>query len=110
MPIQALDILFLNKVNTKKQLKNTLKGVDLLKKISALKAKIDLAPLYSGIGKSYQQMGQYKEAADYYDLEYGVQKSLGDEEAMADALDNKAYLLSLIGKNRESYNGIPAGI
>lgn len=86
----------------KEAIEEYLKGLDLIKKIPALNAKIHLASLYNSIGKSYQQMGQYKEAADYYNLEYAVRKALGDEEAMADALDNKAYLLSLIGKNRES--------
>ncbi len=86
----------------KEAIEEYIKGTQLLEKIPDLKAKIDLAPLYSSIGKSYQQMGQYKEAADYYELEYTIRKGLGDEEAMADAMDNKAYLLSLVGKNRES--------
>lgn len=84
------------------------KGVILLQKNTDLNSKQSLAPLYSGIGKSFEKMGQYKEAADYYDLEYSIRKALGDVDAMADALDQKGYLLSLTGENREAYNAYRA--
>jgi CHAT domain-containing protein/tetratricopeptide (TPR) repeat protein len=71
---------------------------------SLLSAKKLLAGVYSKLGKSYEKMGDYKNASDYYNLENTIRKALGDEQAMADALDNSAYLLSLLGKYREAYD------
>ncbi|MBA2250260.1 MAG: CHAT domain-containing protein, partial [Chitinophagaceae bacterium] len=88
----------------KEAINEYLKSESFLKNLPSISAKKNLATIYSYIGESYQQMGQYKEAADFYNNEFMVRKALGDEPAMADAFDNKAYLLSLLGNNRESYN------
>ena len=77
-------------------------GLSYVRGLRSLEARKQTATLNRLIGKSYEKMGEYQPAANYYEAEYNIQKTLGDTEAQADALDNQAFLLSKIGKYREA--------
>ena len=77
-------------------------GLGYITGLRSLEARKQTATLNRLIGKSYEKMGEYQPAANYYEAEYTIQKTLGDVESQADALDNQAFLLSKIGKYREA--------
>ena len=79
------------------------KAIYYLIDIPTIKAKGVLATMYSNAGKSYEDMGEFSDAAGYYEHEAGIQKALGDKQAMANAYDNKGYLLSKMGESRLAY-------
>ncbi len=82
-----------------------LRAVEYYKQARTLKATKQLAALYNGIGKNFEKLGNYTKAIEYYDLEFNFQKALGDDESMADALDNRSHLISNLGRYREAYEG-----
>ena len=80
------------------------KGLSYVSSERSLEARKQTANLYRLVGKSFEKMGDYQQAANFYEQEYSFQKTLGDIEAQADAMDNQAYLLSKLGNYRESKN------
>lgn len=77
-------------------------GLAHLKGARLLEARKQTALLNRLIGKSYEKMADYQQAASFYEKEFNFQKALGDVEAQADALDNQAYLLSKNGNYRDA--------
>ena len=80
------------------------KAASILELVKNLEARKNIAGVYRQIGKSFEKMSDFQQAAGFYQSEYNIQKALGDVEAQADALDNQGYLTSTVGKYREAYN------
>ncbi|MBC7849144.1 MAG: tetratricopeptide repeat protein [Chitinophagaceae bacterium] len=93
---------YFNQSKYKEAIDQYSKGLAIVRTARSLEARKQTALLSRLIGKSYEKMGEYQPAADFYQAEYTFQKALGDVEAEADALDNQAYLLTKIGKYREA--------
>jgi CHAT domain-containing protein/Tfp pilus assembly protein PilF len=77
-------------------------GLPYLEKLTSVNAKSKLSNVYNHIAYNYKDMGDFEEAAKYYDLEFTTRAFLGEDEGMADAYDNKADLLSRLGRNRDA--------